>query len=57
MDQGDTLIITVDGVEVGRMTIPEREHFSDPIRHTFTINLDGRKIAEAIAPQLPKTVR
>lgn len=49
MGQGDTIVITVDGKEVARMKIPEREHFLEHSDRVFTIDIDGKKLADALS--------
>jgi len=54
MGEGDTIVITIDGLEVGRLTLP-KDYYAQPSNVVHTINLSGKAIAEAILPDLFKT--
>jgi len=47
--QGDTIVITVDGQEVGRLRIPEEEQFTEHSTRVFTIDLSGKALTAALA--------
>jgi hypothetical protein len=55
MGEGDTIVITVDGTEVGRLRIPEREMYQISSTTVHTINLDAKTLALALMPSLLKT--
>lgn len=63
MNQGDTLVVTIDGSEVGRATIPidMSDYVANRTSTTLTVNLSATEIAKALAPKmvdvLPREVK